>query len=458
MNDQQKTPRNSLKITLSIFSGEDINYVRGAKKPARIVLAWIGVFVILIFIGCLFSAYFFFNSLMQGNVAVSLPVGIFWGLLVVNMYFLLLYTVSPAILPNKNKSSGGSNGLFTFSMLLRLGFMSLLAIITAQPLNVELFSVSVEASLQRHVKEERAKMIVSADRFLISEEVKEFHDFRQQFNLKDKAISQSDQNLLEIYRKVADDSLFLTQSDKILKKLDKLQEYLFLSGKQKEQQQKLLSELDEQIAFEIESDRKAQDFLATKKFKDEKVRELNIKLLSAITSKLKNYDDLNILLSKSNFYIKRVQLILYECPLSFLSTSCICFLFLFPILLKYQVRKLANYYERKITMEVDDVTKRYEKFKIDYAKTLRENVEPFKFSSQARIAREMDKLKNVNFSRYIELKKEIEEEYQSEVFAKYEYWMDNPFRTMRKPKPKLIMQNHIALMDLVHPKPENETD
>ena len=63
------------------------------------------VFVILIFVGCFISATTFTYSLFNENPLISTPFGVFWALMISIIYLLLLYTITPPILPNNNKKS-----------------------------------------------------------------------------------------------------------------------------------------------------------------------------------------------------------------------------------------------------------------------------------------------------------------------------------------------------------------
>lgn len=458
MSNTSQIPKNSLKVFLSIFSGEEKEYVRQSERKARIILAIIGMFVILMFFGCIVSAYCFFNSLLENNYAVSIPVGIFWGLLVVNMYLLLLYTVSPSILPNKKNMAGTDNGLFTFSMLLRVGFMSLLAIITAQPLNVELFSDSITQSLNRHIQLEKAKMIISCDSYIIGQEMKSYQEFSQQFRL---SANQNEQETLrlqikDVALKIKTDISFLQSANATLKRLLKIEEKIFPSKKDLARQQKDLVLLDQMIGNEIQSDRDLLIAIQTLAIQNKGFITYKQQLASALTAKIKNYEDLDTLLSKTNFYIKRIQLIFYENPWSWLATGFICFLFILPIILKYRVRRVSNYYSDRIKMEISDVTNRYELFKKDYCNLLRSNISKYNFSSQKRLEAALLKLKAVNPNRYRKLRQEMKDEYQEEVFSKYEYWADNPFRTKPKKKVQLTTQMPISLMDFLYDNPQND--
>lgn len=460
MNDQQSRPKNSFKVFLSIFSGEEKEYVRQSAKKARIMFACIGAFVILIFFGCLVSAFLFFDSLMQGNKVVSIPVGIFWGLLVVNMYLLLLYTVSPSILPHKKNKAGSDNGLFTFSMFLRTSFMCLLAVIMAQPLNEALFSHSVRQSLNWHVQEEKAKMIVSSDEYIISQEVKDYQDFYRKLKttLGHNELIEADKQLSAIRNKIKRDSVFVKQAASRLRQILVIEEKLFPTEKEKKQQPLLIADLETLINSEIESDRDLRKLLDASEIEHHDFGVYKKQLADALDTKLKNYEDLEALLSRTNFYIKKIQLIFYENPLSWLLTTLICLLFIVPIVMKYQVRRMTDYYKKRIKMEHDDVIARYGSFKILYSEILKRNVSGYNFSSLKRLNKELEKLKVLRPSLYRKLKREIKEEYKDEVFSKYEYWADNPFRTMPKIKRKLVTSPPVALMDFLYDSPETDAE
>jgi hypothetical protein len=155
---------NNLRLLLCTFSGEDNFIIKRCNNSIQFSFALIGAFVIAIFIGCFISAYYFFNSLFQNNFFISLPIGLTWALLVANMYLLLLYTVAPTTLPVKGNNSNKNNFL-SVTMLFRISFMSLLAIIIAQPLNVLFLSNTVETSIKKHIQEEKTNMVIVADKF-----------------------------------------------------------------------------------------------------------------------------------------------------------------------------------------------------------------------------------------------------------------------------------------------------
>ena len=88
-----------LRLFFCFFSGEDDFIIRKCNARIQISFAFIGLFVIIIFAGCWISASLFMSHIFDGTRWVSVPTGIIWALLVVNLYLLLLYTISPALLP-----------------------------------------------------------------------------------------------------------------------------------------------------------------------------------------------------------------------------------------------------------------------------------------------------------------------------------------------------------------------
>ena len=150
---------NEIRLFLFTCSGEDNYILKRCKTKIQVWFAAIGFFVLLIFLGCFISASIFTYSLFNGAIWASLPIGIFWGAMVVNIYLLLLHTISPAIIPlsAKKKHRKGNNNedekkvsFLSLSMFLRLLLMMLLAIIIAQPLNVYFLSSSVSISIEKH--------------------------------------------------------------------------------------------------------------------------------------------------------------------------------------------------------------------------------------------------------------------------------------------------------------------
>ena len=151
---------NRLRLFFCTFSGEDDYIIRKCEAGIQVSFALIGLFVMFVFIGCWASASLFMSHLFEGGNWLSAFVGIIWAMLITNLYLLLLYTISPALMPiaryTKEKKSGfrkvekekteKPESAFTPSFIFRLSLIILLAIIITQPFNVLIFSPSFEES------------------------------------------------------------------------------------------------------------------------------------------------------------------------------------------------------------------------------------------------------------------------------------------------------------------------
>lgn len=145
----------AIGLFLFTCSGEDNYILKSCNWGIQKRFALIGFFVMLIFIGCFFSATLFTFSLLDGAILFDVFFGIICGTIIVNIYLLLLYTISPTIIPLSVKKSKkkinhkieNRSSFFTLSMGLRIGFILLLAIIIAQPFNIAILSSSVNSSI-----------------------------------------------------------------------------------------------------------------------------------------------------------------------------------------------------------------------------------------------------------------------------------------------------------------------
>lgn len=450
-----KQPTNSIKLFLCLFSGEDCSVIRKSSRGIRVTFAAVGIFVIFIFICCFISAYDFSYSLFQGNRFVCIPIGLIWALLVTNMYLLLLYTVSPAMLPVKNKNKQDS--FFTLSMFCRIVFMSLLAIIIAQPLNVLALSSSIENSLQKHVLKERTKMIIVADSLLIKKEIELFQDFNRQIKSRssNNEMAITNQNLSIIAAKADADKYFISKSTATLKKVQQLDDKVWLNKKEQAIFDLMLNNLSQLVDTAINSDKQFITDLENVALSQVKFQhDFNLyksNLQKAINAKIDNYDNLDRLLSQSNFYVKRIQLILYERPLSWFITTCACLTFLLPIYFKYKVRDKSDFYSNKLDIEKQIINDEYKAFKKRYSKLLQDNISKYNIRSLTELNDQLLRLKIVSKEKHEQYKQQIAEEYKEEIISKYVYWADDPFRTIPKFNP-LNLGKEEDFLKLIYPE------
>jgi hypothetical protein len=124
------------------------------------------------------------SHVFDGARWISIPTGLLWAALVINLYLLLLYTISPALLPVANKKKhtkqdkaglqivskigDPKNPFLSFSFLTRVVFITFLAIIIAQPFNVCFFAPDFEkadkfaATIQEVLRKNPLSLMVTA--------------------------------------------------------------------------------------------------------------------------------------------------------------------------------------------------------------------------------------------------------------------------------------------------------
>ncbi len=129
------------------YSGEDLSVIKLCDRQIQNRFAAIGLFVLLIYIGCLVSSLFAFYNLFGKRWLIAVPVSIFIGWMFNNIYILLLYTLTPNLLTEKVDSR------FTkLSLITRLFFIAVIAMIMAKPLTVLVFKKIADNEAWLHKK------------------------------------------------------------------------------------------------------------------------------------------------------------------------------------------------------------------------------------------------------------------------------------------------------------------
>lgn len=458
---------NQLRLFLCTFSGEDDFIIRRCPKEIQLSFAAIGLFVILIFVGCFISATAFTFSLFDENPLISTPFGVFWALMISLIYLLLLYTITPPILPNNNKKGrllgnesnhSCKNKFFTTSMFLRGSFMLLLAIIIAQPLSVYFFSKSTEISIEKFKQEQRARMIIVSDSLLIQNEIALNKDFERKVNFKINSNTKNqifkDKSLIDL--KVNEDKKIIDYSSSLLDSIDKLDKISFLSKEQKNTRDILVKNLSQLIEFEIQSDLDFKNKIDSINCLDVSIKEdfdsYKSALMSIIDAKIDNYKKLDELLNKSNFYIQKISILLRENPSSWIVTLLVCFIFLLPIYLKFIIRNKTGYFELREKYEKNLVLDAYKEFKIKYADILSDRINDYNFKYKNSLDQLIVKLRKINQEKYKSVVLEIEKEFQNERIEFYENWKDCPFKTLKNMPDTASVKNEKALLELLYPK------
>jgi uncharacterized membrane protein len=267
-----------IRNALCKCSGEDFAIIRLCSTKVQLYFTFIGLFVSVILLCCFISAWYFTESLFHSFV-VAICVGFIWGYIITNLYILLLYTITPTLLPVKQRrKSKTKTATFRFntSMILRVGLVVLLAMITAQPLNI----------------------------FVIR--------------------------------------------------------------------------------------------------------------------------------PNSTAFANDVKLLLGSSFIAWGITTIVVFIFIFPIILKYKIRKLGEFYELKASIKKRIIIDDYLAFKHTYSVTLEKAINNYNQIAWTRLIPFLNRLEKVNYSLHQQHFTKIEQELAALEIQKYEYWADPPYRTQRK--------------------------
>ena len=127
MSSILKTIRNRL----CKFSGEDYTIIQKCNKKIQLYFSLIGLLVLVILL-CSFASALYFTENLFHSVLADIGVGIVWGYIITNMYVLLLYTISPPLLPKrfrKKQSQKTGNFEWNVSMGIRILIVTLLPVI-----------------------------------------------------------------------------------------------------------------------------------------------------------------------------------------------------------------------------------------------------------------------------------------------------------------------------------------
>ncbi|QBO58755.1 DUF4407 domain-containing protein [Chryseobacterium salivictor] len=386
---------------LHLFSGEDrgiINELDNRKINRN--FNFIGLFVIVICIICFVSAVLFMLNVFQGvGKIASLPIGIFWGFTVTTIYVLLLYTITPPLLIDKNmlikkakktrkphiekainsKNLQNFNNWLTVSMLTRLIFIIVFAVIVAQPINVILFTKPINDKLELYKSYYKSEIILNADVHRIEQEVVLYEEFLKDihFNSLSKAdsIIVSDK-LSTIGDKISFDSNFLSQSQKI-------QAEISLASKNKIPQQKIdekIVNLNNKIDEEVQSD---NDYLNQNldSLKSENIvlKKFDVDFKELINKKEFNNSYTIALVDNNNFYMRRIVIINTHVLGAWIVNLFFMSLFIIPISLKFNIRKIrikdkGGFYPFKKKYEEEIVQSNYSSFKAKFEKNLGERL------------------------------------------------------------------------------------
>ncbi len=162
---------------------------------------------------------------------------------------------------------------------------------------------------------------------------------------------------------------------------------------------------------------------------------------------------LNVLILKPNspalaFDIKDL---LASNPLATIITLAVVAIFLLPVYLKYNIRKLGEFYEKKAEIKKRILEDDYKDFKKEYRQILESNISNYNKSVWGNLMPFLNKIEKINPISYQKYFAEIEKELATEKIEKYEYWANPPYRTIHKSRTKNILSEQ-DLLNHIYPE------
>lgn len=138
-------------------------------------------------------------------------------------------------------------------------------------------------------------------------------------------------------------------------------------------------------------------------------------------------------------------------PLATIITLAIVAVFLLPVYLKYNIRKLGEFYEKKAEIKKRIIEDDYKDFKKEYRQILESNISNYNKSVWENLMPLLNKLEKINPISYQKYFAEIEKELNTEKIEKYEYWENPPYRTIHKSRTKNTLSEQ-DLLNHIYPK------
>jgi len=447
---------NKLRLFLCTFSGEDDYIIRKCSAKIQISFAFIGIFVLLVFGGCFVSATAFITELFGHFNFSCLLIGTLWALIVTTIYLFLLYTISPVLLPvaQKRKIKGKKihiedqeKSSITISLIIRMIFILVLAIIIAQPLSVLVLSGTIESDIENYKMEYKVNMMVKSDSLFIQDEMSRQKDFYSNLILHKYAEDSIEvqRNIQFIDFKIYKDRLFINSAKKQLELLNNT-----TNKNQIINSDSIRLTLASLLNNQIKDDSTALISFGNLTFNNQKLQndynEFYNSFHKITHAKLDNYAKLNSLLDRSNFYATKIKMLLQKNFLAWILTLLGCLVFLIPIYLKFIVRNKTNFYNRKEEIERKMVIDAYVEFKTDYVRMFYEKYITLNNHTTKVLNPYLEKLKKANSIKYKLIEHEIKHELKYQPMHKYEYWADMPYRTKRQVNKRVIEKEE----DLIH--------
>ena len=146
-----------------------------------------------------------------------------------------------------------------------------------------------------------------------------------------------------------------------------------------------------------------------------------------------------------------IKVLLSTNPLATIITLAVVAVFLLPVYLKYNIRKLGEFYEKKAEIEKRIIEDDYKDFKKEYRLILESNISNYNISVWGNLMPFLNKLEKINPVSYQRNFAEIEKELVTEKIEKYEYWANPPYRTIYKSRTRNTLSEQ-DLLNFIYPE------
>lgn len=361
-----------LPISLRL-SGEDPQIILNAESEAQRRFRRIGWMVLVVVLCSAAAGVAFLAELFDGSLPIAILFGIGWAGLMLNLYLLLLSSISPAIISSKDIRHKlrtviqNRKELTIFvSLAIRILFIGFLGLAIAQPLQLEatwllhrnqvIDYTYAKKTFQIAVHElEDLRNIWVSERDLAS-------DAQQWITLTANTNEIQQARATEIYLEARQDSLIAEQLEQKLRNVGRPSPEIMLS----------LAPTLERLLAQADSNRSraTREALAAGIDADEGSPFTRWSQLEQ--QRAKNLDTWLSVIDKDNLLVYRIG-IGYRFPTAWLLTMLTVFLFVWPIFRKYSIRNKTKFYRLKEKMEQQLIEEEYQTFKKQYAAIFREH-------------------------------------------------------------------------------------
>lgn len=140
------------------LSGEDFSIIRKSSDSVKTHFAIIGALVAVISLLCFVSFALIFTNLIS-SLFLGLLMSIFFTWMMLNLYVLVLYTLSKNVLPEPL-----SKAAILAPSLIKYGFIILLSLFVAKPLELLFFNSKIEDELALYKKTYEDQYIILAEK------------------------------------------------------------------------------------------------------------------------------------------------------------------------------------------------------------------------------------------------------------------------------------------------------